>query len=105
MENFNKVIIGTANFSEDYKILDQVIKDHGMIITMEEGVVIGGFGASILNYCKNHKIIIELMGIEDNFIEHGTRQELLDLVGLNANSLINLIDNYINSQSEEIEIG
>ena len=39
------------------------------------------------------------MGIEDNFVEHGTRQELLDLVGLNVNSLINLIDSYMNSQS------
>ena len=83
----------------DYKILDQVIKDHDMIITMEEGAVIGGFGSSVSNYCKNHKIRIELMGIEDSFIEHGTRQELLDLVGLNVNSLINLIDNYTNSQS------
>ena len=27
-----------------------------------------------------------------NFVEHGTRQELLDLVGLNKDSLINLID-------------
>jgi len=81
----------------DFKILDQVINDHDMIITMEEGVIIGGFGSSISNYCRNHKIRIELMGIDDNFVEHGTRQELLDLVGLNVNSLINLIDNYINS--------
>ena len=83
----------------DSKILDEVIKKHDMIITMEEGAIIGGFGSSISNYCRNHKIRIELMGIEDNFVEHGTRQELLDLVGLNVNSLINLIDSYMNSQS------
>ena len=32
------------------------------------------------------------MGIKDEYVEHGTRKELLDLVGLNTDSLINLIE-------------
>ena len=39
------------------------------------------------------------MGIEDEYIEHGTRQELLDLVGLNKDSLINLIQDIQNNNS------
>ena len=78
--------------------LDGIIKSHDLIITMEEGALKGGFGSSILDYCKRDSIMVESMGIQDFFVEHGTRQELLDLVGLNINSLINLIDDYMNDK-------
>ena len=80
----------------DKDCLDEVINNHDLIITMEEGALKGGFGSSVLNYCKRDNIKVESMGIPDSYIEHGTRQELLDLVGLNTKSLINLINNYIN---------
>jgi len=82
----------------DIECLNEVIKSHELIITMEEGALKGGFGSSILDYCKRDSIMVESMGIQDSFIEHGTRQELLDLVGLNINSLINLIDDYMNDK-------
>ena len=80
----------------DTECLNEVIKSHDLIITMEEGALKGGFGTSVLDYCRHDNIRVESMGIKDSFIEHGTRQELLDLVGLNTKSLINLIDAFIN---------
>jgi len=82
----------------DTECLNEIIKSHDLIITMEEGALKGGFGSSVLDYCKRDSIMVESMGIQDSFIEHGTRQELLDLVGLNINSLINLIDDYMNDK-------
>ena len=83
----------------DYSCLDELIKKHDYIITMEEGAVKGGFGNSILNYYKHtDSLKVDMLGILDSFIEHGTRQELLDLVGLNTNSLINLITDYISDE-------
>ena len=83
----------------DYNCLDELIKEHDYIITMEEGAVKGGFGNSILDYYKcSDSLKIDMLGIPDSFIEHGTRQELLDLVGLNTNSLINLIADYISDE-------
>tara|TARA_B100001750_G_scaffold220182_1_gene207687 strand:+ start:132 stop:1997 length:1866 start_codon:yes stop_codon:yes gene_type:complete len=82
--------------------LDTIVENHKYIITMEEGIIKGGFGNSVLNYYKDNQTIkIDMMGIPDSFIEHGTRQELLDLVGLNSNSLINLIANYISDEKLE----
>ena len=74
-----------------------VSDNHDFIITMEEGVIKGGFGSTILNYynSKNNKIKVKNLGIEDNFIEHGTREELLDLVNLNEFSLISCIDHFL----------
>ena len=66
---------------------------------MEEGILSGGFGSSITNYTKNMNVNVYNMGIEDEYIEHGTRQELLDLVGLNKDSLINLIQDIQNNNS------
>ncbi len=89
----------------DKDCLDTLIKSHDLIITMEEGALKGGFGSSVLDYCRYNKVIIESMGVPDFFVEHGSRQELLDLVGLNSKTLINLIDNFINGRSGDNQIG
>ena len=83
----------------DKKMLDNIIASHQSIITIEEGILTGGFGSSIVDYAKNIDIKVYTMGIKDEYIEHGTRQELLDLVGLNNNSLINLIEQSLNMNS------
>jgi len=86
----------------DYHCLNEIAENHDYIITMEEGIIKGGFGNAVLNHYKNNNSIkIDMMGIPDSFIEHGTRQELLDLVGLNTNSLINLITDYISDEKLE----
>lgn len=74
----------------DRKILDEVLTNHDTVITMEEGALIGGFGSSVLEYIHNHtyKCKVIRMGIPDEYIEHATRQELLDEVKLNTNHLI-----------------
>ena len=89
----------------DKKCLNEIIGSYDLIITMEEGALKGGFGSSVLDYCKYDSILVESMGIQDSFIEHGSRQELLDLVGLNTKSLINLIDDYINGRLGDNQIG
>jgi 1-deoxy-D-xylulose-5-phosphate synthase len=82
----------------DKECLNEIISNHDLIITMEEGSLMGGFGSTILDYCKRDNIKVESMGIKDSYIEHGSRQELLDLVGLNSKSLINLINDHINDR-------
>ena len=69
---------------------------HNFVITIEEGTVKGGFGTSVLSFYNNNnsKIKIHNLGISDNFVEHGTRQELLDIVNLNENKIIDVIENY-----------
>ena len=81
----------------DDKILNDVINKHKFIITMEEGIIKGGFGSSILNYCHNKGSLIRVksLGIKDEFIEHATRNELLDSVNLNESSIINSIDDFL----------
>ena len=81
----------------DKKMIDNLIKDHEYFFTFEEGSLIGGFGSSVLQYIseKNKTVKVFNKGIKDNFIEHGTRTELLKIAELDDDSLINYIRNNI----------
>lgn len=70
-------------------IVKSVIKT-GKLVTVEEGVVCGGFGSFVLESIVDKvpkKIIIRTIGIPDRFIEHGDRQVLLDRCGLSLQKI------------------
>lgn len=62
------------------------------IITIEEGTINGGFGSAILEFAAAHnfKNKIEILGVPDVFIEHGTANQLQQLCKIDVKSLINL---------------
>lgn len=65
-----------------------------IVVTVEEGTLEGGFGSAVLetvNTAGESGSNIVRRGIPDRFIEHGERAELLADLGLNADSLVNLI--------------
>ena len=95
----HKITVVNARYIKplDLNILEDLPKCHKTIFTMEEGSLIGGFGSSVLQYFANKNIDIQVYnkGIEDNFIEHGTRDELMSIAGLDEESLINYIEGKI----------
>ena len=78
----------------DTPMLSSLSKKYDAIITMEEGCLAGGFGSAVIEYFNDigSQINVSRMGIPDNFIEHGTRKELLDSLNLNANGVISNIE-------------
>lgn len=84
--NLNPTLIN-ARFIKpmDKKLLDEIIQYHSTIITVEEGAVNGGFGSGVLDYVHDISTNINVirLGIPDQFIQHGTRDELLEELGLN----------------------
>jgi len=77
----------------DQKIITDVFQNFNQIITIEDGVIKGGFGASILQEAqlKGYKGSINILGIPDNFIEHGTTNELHDICGLSEQKIVKKI--------------
>ena len=74
----------------DEDMLDDIAKQFKNIITVEEGVVKGGFGSAVLEYLgDNHHININVhrIGIEDEFITHGTVNELQEIARIDENSI------------------
>ena len=77
----------------DTEVLKNLYRNHDLVVTIEEGSISGGFGSSILEYCSKNRITLNIknIGIEDNFITHGSRSELLNLTGLSVNKIYNQI--------------
>lgn len=64
----------------DYDMLEKIGYTIKKIVTLEEGVVSGGFGSAILEFMAMEKIPglqIKCLGLPDEFIEHGEQDELL----------------------------
>jgi 1-deoxy-D-xylulose-5-phosphate synthase len=78
----------------DKALLHFIFKTFKAIITIEDGVIIGGFGMSVVQFANaNHyKQNIITLGINDTFIEHGTTEELKEISGLDIASLKHKIE-------------
>ncbi len=82
----------------DEIILHQIFKQYDIIITIEDGTIVGGFGSAILEFASNNNYqnkTIKRLGVPDNFIEHGKVYELKKIVGLNSASILNTIKELI----------
>jgi 1-deoxy-D-xylulose-5-phosphate synthase len=68
----------------DEELLLTVANEHEVIVTLEEGTVIGGAGAACAERiaAEGWAIRVLRLGLPDEFIQHGDRSELLRLNGL-----------------------
>ncbi len=63
----------------------------GIVLTIEENALMGGFGSAVLEVAAKHGLNTErfrILGIPDVFVEHGDREELLADLGLDCNGLV-----------------
>ncbi len=64
----------------DSNLMEDRISSFDRIITVEENSIVGGFGSSIKEYFHNKEIF--MIGLPDDFVEHGDRDVLLKKYGL-----------------------
>ena len=61
------------------------------MITVEENVLMGGFGSAVLELFEekgNHDVIIKRLGIKDRFAEHATQKELRKMYGIDEEGIV-----------------
>ncbi|MEW9669624.1 1-deoxy-D-xylulose-5-phosphate synthase [Ammoniphilus sp. 3BR4] len=69
----------------DRDLLLHLAKEGYHIITVEEGAVAGGFGSAVLEFYAAegyHDMIVEIMGVPDEYVEHGSVSEQRREIGL-----------------------
>ncbi|EGJ72544.1 1-deoxy-D-xylulose-5-phosphate synthase [Bacteroides coprosuis DSM 18011] len=73
----------------DQDLLHQIGQNFKKIITIEDGVIKGGMGTAILEFMADNSYTpsIYRMGIPDEFIEHGSVNELYKVCGLDEDSI------------------
>ncbi|MFO7892860.1 MAG: 1-deoxy-D-xylulose-5-phosphate synthase [Longimicrobiales bacterium] len=84
----------------DERTLDWALGAHRAILTVEEGIVVNGFGAAVAARAadrESDRPRVRVMGVPDRIVDHATRAEQLEEVGLtpagiaeNARELVRL---------------
>lgn len=76
----------------DMETIERLLADSKFLVTVEEGQLMGGFGSAVLeaiNEAGFDATRVRRLGIPDQFTEHGTREELLADLGLDADGIAN----------------
>jgi 1-deoxy-D-xylulose-5-phosphate synthase len=77
----------------DENLLHKLFASFSGVITIEDGVIHGGFGSAVLEFAADnrYKLPISRLGIPDEFIEHGSPAELWAYCGYDLDGICNSI--------------
>jgi len=73
----------------DEMLLHEVFTKFDKVITVEDGCLMGGFGSAVLEFMadRGYKAEVVRLGIPDDYIHHGTQEELWAACGFDAASI------------------
>lgn len=86
----------------DTHILHEVGQQFTHVFTVEDGVIAGGLGSAVLEFMadNNYRPHVTRIGIDDQFVEHGTQAELYHMLGMDAEGIANTIITKLNSDNQ-----
>ena len=81
----------------DRDSLRNILKDTSNIITVEDGVIIGGFGQQVDEFLRDENIPHRLLnlGWPDSFIQQGSDQQLFEKYGLDGKGIAERVGSFI----------
>ncbi|MDD4922118.1 MAG: 1-deoxy-D-xylulose-5-phosphate synthase [Bacteroidales bacterium] len=83
----------------DEELLQMIGDTFKKVITIENGVLEGGFGSAVLEYFSDHHLSAEVrrMGLPDQFVEHGSVTDLHHLCGIDNEGIEKTIRDFLGS--------
>jgi 1-deoxy-D-xylulose-5-phosphate synthase len=80
----------------DDSLILEIVKTHNVIVTVEENVIAGGAGSAINEFLQVQQILMPVLniGLPNEFVEQGTREELLNLCGLDTQGILANIERF-----------
>jgi len=81
----------------DEDMLFDIAKRFNTVLTIEDGVLKGGFGASVLEFFNDNMLDVQLyrIGIPDKFVEHASQKELREMFNLTKDGIKKFILEHI----------
>ena len=90
--NINPTLINPRFASGiDKELLDSLLPNHKLIITMEDGIIEGGFGNKIANYYSDKDILVKTYGLEKRFYDRYNPKELLKELKMDTDSILDFV--------------
>ena len=82
----------------DEALLTEVGQRYDHVVTVEDGVRTGGMGSAVTEWLSDHGYhpYITRLGLPDEFVEHGTAEELREIVGIDEGAIREAIARTIN---------
>lgn len=77
----------------DEEMIEKAAKDHRLLVTIEEGVLSGGYGEAVLRYTEKKGLTMKVLnvGLPDEYIEHGNVEVLRKEVGMDPDTIVKQI--------------
>ncbi|MDE5944488.1 MAG: 1-deoxy-D-xylulose-5-phosphate synthase [Rikenella sp.] len=85
----------------DTDLLDRIAeRGYRYLITVEDGVIAGGAGSAVLEYCSDRGYLsdglrVVRLGLPDRFVEHGAVEQLRSLCGIDAVAIAERVRNLL----------
>ncbi|SDR39420.1 1-deoxy-D-xylulose-5-phosphate synthase [Pseudomonas grimontii] len=86
----------------DGALVEQLARDHDLLVTLEEGCVMGGVGSACLEQLAalGHSPPVLQLGFSDQFIEHGAPEKLLSIGWLDAPGITRSIEAFLSTHDK-----
>jgi 1-deoxy-D-xylulose-5-phosphate synthase len=75
----------------DTELLEALKKDHSLVLTLEDGIVDGGFGQKIASYYGPSSMKVLNYGLKKEFYDRYDPEELLSELGMTTEQLVNAV--------------
>jgi 1-deoxy-D-xylulose-5-phosphate synthase len=88
----------------DTALVAQLAASHDLIVTIEEGSVMGGAGSAVAEALAAAGCVKPLLqlGLPDQFIDHGDAQQLLASCGLDAAGIVASVNQRLNKTESRL---
>jgi 1-deoxy-D-xylulose-5-phosphate synthase len=88
----------------DVDLVEEISERFEQIVTIEDNTLKGGFGSAILETLQQigKPIRVLNLGLPDEFIEHGTPQQLYELVGLHPEGIASKVENFVKACEDPV---
>ena len=80
-----------------------VAREHEQLVTLEENVVAGGAGSAVGECLVAHGLAVRLhhIGLPDRFIDQGSREDLLQVAGLDEQGIRRRLESLLQTRCED----
>ena len=88
----------------DRNLITKLAIKTNRIVTVEENVLMGGFGSAVMEILEEEgidNVQLKRIGIPDEFVEHGSPKVLREKYGLDAEGILKTIHNYFDLISSQ----
>ena len=81
----------------DINLLKKIAQSHHTLVTIEDNAIAGGAGSAVNEYILNNGLSVKVLniGLPDQFIKHGTQEEIHQELGLDYQGIINKVSAFI----------